>query len=166
VKAAGISKTTLYSRFDSKEALFRAIMDRLNDRAAGMASLRPLPDTLDLEQGLESFANRMLELSLSGDLRDVNRLIYSESQRFPELGVAAAERMQLGVETVSRFIRECADAEQRRIRDPDCVAEAFVLMIRGWYVNVMLMGRDVSKSERERWVECAVHAMVSDWSDW
>jgi AcrR family transcriptional regulator len=166
VKAAGASKTTLYSRFSSKEELFRAIMQQQIERLDAATVLRTRADKPELENGLKAYANHMLDLSLQGDFLDVNRLMYSESHRFPELGAAAAERTALGIKRISAFIRECALADKVPCKDPEGVAEAFILMIRGWYINAMLTNRKVSAARRERWVERAVHILLSGRSDW
>ena len=96
VAAAGVSKTTLYSRFTSKADLFRAIIIQQIDRLSPSASLKSEHGPLALEAGLRSYANQMLAVSLEGDVLGLNRLIYSESHRFPELGAAAAARSYSG----------------------------------------------------------------------
>ena len=162
VAAAGVSKTTLYSRFTSKEDLFRAIIYQQIGRVAPTLRL----DTNDLRAGLTLHANRALEVSLKGDILAINRLIYSESHRFPELGAAAAERSQLGVKQVSAFIRRCAASEGVTCRHAEDVAEAFILMLRGWYINIILKNQRVTAVERKQWVDRAVHALISDWRKW
>jgi TetR/AcrR family transcriptional repressor of mexJK operon len=166
VKVAEVSKTTLYSRFASKEQLFRAIIHQQIDFLAPSAWLQSDVGPLDLEGGLKSYANHMLELSLQGALLGVNRLIYSESHRFPELGAAAAEKTALGIKRISGFIQDCSSADGIPCKDPEGVAEAFILMLRGWYVDVILINREVSAQQRKLWVERAVHALLSARSDW
>lgn len=163
VKVAGISKTTLYSRFSSKEQLFRAIIQLQIDNSAPATFLK---SDVTLEQALKSYANQMIKLNLEGDMLGVNRLIYSESQRFPELGAAAAERTAQGAKRISQYIQECAKADGMTCNDPDVAAEVFVLMLRGWFVNVLLMNREVSVSEREEWVERSVNILLADRSRW
>jgi TetR/AcrR family transcriptional repressor of mexJK operon len=166
VKAAGISKTTLYSRFASKEQLFRAIIRKQIDHLAPSASLQTDSGRPDIAAGLASYANHMLELNLQGDLLGVNRLIYSESHRFPELGRAAAEKTALGIRRISRFISDCAAADGIACKDPEGVAEAFILMLRGWYVDVLLTNREVSAAQRKRWVARAIHALLAAREHW
>lgn len=166
VAAAGVSKTTLYARFASKEDLFRAIVYQQIGRLAATMRLETPDGPLDLKGGLTLYANRALEVSLKGDVLAINRLIYSESHRFPELGAAAAERSQIGVKQVSNFIRNCAAAERAHCKDPDGVAEAFILMLRGWYINMMLNNQKVTTAQRKQWVDRAVHTLMSDWRKW
>lgn len=167
VKAAGVSKTTLYSRFPTKEHLFRAIVKAQIERLDAASVLRPPAGSRpDLETGLKAYANHMLELGLKGEFLEVNRLVFSESSRFPELGLAAAERNALGTERIARFVRECAVSDGVPCRDPEGVAEAFIHMMRGWYVNIMLTNRKMPAAQRQRWVERAVHTLLSARADW
>lgn len=166
VRAAGISKTTLYSRFSSKEELFRAIMRRQIDDLAASALLDMHAGHPDLEAGLVNYADRALEYSFRGDMLGVNRLVYSESHRFPELGAAAAENTQLGIGQVAAFIRRCAAADGVACRDPDSVAEAFIFMLRGWYVNAMLTNRRVTSATCRDWVRRAVRALIAGRQGW
>jgi TetR/AcrR family transcriptional repressor of mexJK operon len=166
VKAAGISKTTLYSRFASKEDLFRAIVEQQIERLSVAATLGSDAARPDLAAGLIAYAERTLAISLEGDLLEVNRLIYSESSRFPELGAAAAERSRMGIVQISDFIQLCAAADGVACRDPDGVAEAFIFMLRGWYVDVMLANRAVPATARRAWAERTVHVLLSARADW
>jgi len=166
VQVARISKTTLYSRYPSKEDLFRAIIYAQIELMSPSTSLKSDTGPLDLEQGLNSYANHTLETSLQGDMLGVNRLIYSESHRFPELGAAAAERTALGIKRISSFIRECAVKDGIACKDPDTVAEVFILTIRGWYINVLLTNRDVTAKQCAHWVKRAVHTLLAARKDW
>lgn len=166
VRAAGISKTTLYSRFASKEALFRAIVQQQIEKLAAETALRSDAGALDLVAGLTAYADRSLAISLEGDLLQVNRLIYSESNRFPELGAAAAERTMIGVEQIADFIRQRAEADGIPCSDPKRIAEAFIFMLRGWYVDIMLANRPVSAEARRQWAAQAVHALIASRDQW
>ena len=166
IRATGMSKTTLYARYASKEDLFRAIIREQVLQGHGALLFRPSGSRLNIREGLEAYANRMLEISLEGDLLKVNRLIHSESSRFPELGTAASDRTKMGIAQVAEFIRECAASDQAVCRDPDAGAEAFIFMIRGWYVDVMLTNRKVSAAQRQEWVRRTVNTLISSWSSW
>ncbi len=166
VQLAGVSKTTLYSRFPSKDKLFRAIMYQQIKRIAPARDLEAFEGPPDLVEGLTAYGNRVLQLGMRGDLLGVNRLIYSESHRFPELGAAAARRTQLGVDRIAEFIEECTAASGKPCKDARAPAEAYILMLRGWYVDVMLHNQKVRAAERQRWVERAVHALVASADQW
>lgn len=165
-KTARVSKATFYSRYASKEQLFRAIMREQISRIDPAEVLKDAAEKHDLEEGLKAYGNRMLESSLQGGLLEVNRLISSESPRFPELADAAVERTRLGVQRISRFIAECADTDGIRCREPDVVAEAFIYMLRGWYANALLASGPVSPAARKKWVDRAVRLLTSGRSGW
>jgi AcrR family transcriptional regulator len=166
VKAAGVSKTTLYSRYASKEELFRAIIRHQIARLAASTRLRSKAGSPDLETGLKSYAKSALEFSLRGEMLEVNRLIYSEAHRFPELGVAASEATELGIGQITDFIRQCAEADGLPCKDPRSVAEAFIFLLRGRYANNLLTSRSISRAVYEKWVERAVATLVSARKDW
>lgn len=160
VKAARISKTTLYSRYKSKEELFRAIMRQQVERLSIIGTLTA-STPFDLAEGLKAYANRTLAISLEGDLLAVNRLIYSEAYRFPELGLAAAERTQVGIAQIAWFIEQCQQAGDVVCAEPRDSAEAFILTLRGWYGNAMLSSRKVTAEEREDWVARMVPVFIA-----
>lgn len=166
VRMMGISKTTLYSRFSSKEDLFRAIMQRQLERLEVTTLLHPRDGQPDLEKSLKAYADYLLETNLQGDLLGVNRLIASESRRFPELGIAASEKTQQGIKWIAGFIRKCAEIDGIPCKHPEAVAEVFIFMLRGWYVNVMLTNRSVPAAERRRWIDRAVHTLLARRADW
>lgn len=166
VRTAGVSKTTLYSRYPSKEQLFRAIMHAEIQRLDAATVLKPDGRRPALAVGLRAYANHMLALNLRGDLLAVNRLISSEAHRFPELAAASAERAELGIKRISAFVQECAVAEGVPCKDPASVAEVFIFMLRGWHANATLTNQKVSTARREKWVDRAVRTLISARADW
>ena len=166
VKKAGMSKTTVYSRFSSKEQLFSAIMTRQIEQVSPASLLQSLDGKPNLEHGLKAYANHSLKLSLEADNMAVNRLMYSESYRFPELGEAASHRTRLGIKRFADFIRVCAAVDDIPCRDPESIAQVFILMNRGWYIDIMLTNRSITARDRENWVDRAVHSLLSSRDQW
>lgn len=166
VRDAGVSKTTLYSRYESKGDLFHAIMQRQVDRLAQAEPLSPRGGQLDLAEGLKAYGRSALEASLEGGLIEVNRLVYSESHRFPELAAAAAERSETGIRQVSDFIARCAVADGIACRNPALIAEMFILMLRGRYVDVMLAGGTQAMPTHLHWIEAAVEGLLAGRAGW
>jgi TetR/AcrR family transcriptional regulator, mexJK operon transcriptional repressor len=166
VKSLGISKTTLYSRYGSKAALFEAIISQQIKGLSVEAVLHRHGVPLGLEDGLRAYAVRTLEISFTGDLLQVNRLIYSESRRFPELGIAAAERTEHGIRQISEFIAECAVRDGIPCRDPAGIAASFIFTLRGWYVNVMLTNETVSPVAINRFAGQVVRTLLSSRAEW
>ena len=166
VRALGFSKKTLYSRYPSKGFSLQGIILRQIEQVSAATALRGDGAALELGMGLRAYGNRALEMSLQGDLLDVNRLMDSESRRFPELGRAAAERTETGIEQIARFIVHCAERDGIPVRDPRGIAQAYIFMLRGWCANLMLTGEPASPAMREAWVERAVHALIGGRDNW
>lgn len=166
VRSAGISKTTLYSRFSSKEQIFKAIVDRQIEKLSPGELLISREGPLSLVEGLRRYAYHIVDVSLTGELLGVNRLMYSESHRFPELGKAAAMRTRLGIERIAGFISDCAEREGYGCRDPQAVAEVFILAIRGWYIDMMLTQRKVTAKQRHAWIDQAIHVLTASFDNW
>ncbi len=166
VKSLGISKTTLYSRYPSKAELFQAIIFQQIKVFSVEATLQSHGTQLGLHEGLLAYATHTLELSLKGDLLQINRLIYSESHRFAELGAAAADRTEHGIRQIAGFIAERAVQDGIPCRDPAGIAAGFIFMLRGWYVNVMLSNEPISKAAIRRFASQSVRTLLAGRAEW
>jgi AcrR family transcriptional regulator len=87
---AGVSKRTLYDRFQDKAALFAAVVHRIIDH------IRPPPDVPLLAGGslpeiLKRLARLILKATLSPQAIALHRLVTGESSRFPELALAVED---------------------------------------------------------------------------
>ncbi len=166
VKAAGVSKTTLYSRFSSKRELFLAIIQKLisSKHVSHLVEIEEGP--LELETGLKAYGNRALEFGSRRMIRGLDRLICSEAHRFPELGEAASRQVENAVAVVSGFIAKCAIAENIPCANPDIHAEVFVRMLRGFQVESLFTGRESDPVWREKFVDHAVHMVLVARKDW
>jgi AcrR family transcriptional regulator len=88
-KHAGVSKRTLYDRFDDKAVLFAAVVHRI------IAQIRPPPEVPLVEGAtladiLRRLALLILRAALSPQAIALHRLVNAESARFPELVRAVA----------------------------------------------------------------------------
>jgi len=168
VKEAGVSKTTLYSRFPSKKDLFTALIVAQAMRLAPskLLEFEFRPGQPNLSRGLKAYAKFTLEHSLRGELLGINRLLYAESHRFPELRDLAQRRLEMGVERVQQFIEGCARFEGYTVAHSRRVAEAFMMLMRGWQVTSVVVNENVSSREIDEWVDSVVDLFVQDSSHW
>jgi len=165
-RSARVSKNTLYARFPSKAALFQVIVAR---QIASVDEELPPPSDANpepLADQLRAYVDVALRISLSKDVRDINRLIMSESYRFPELGDAARARFQIGVQHVADIIEICAKRDRIRCRDAAAAAALFLYSIYGWYTFAMITNRPVSDAERTARVDTAVAMFLAGRPDW
>jgi TetR/AcrR family transcriptional regulator, mexJK operon transcriptional repressor len=81
---AGISKRTLYHRFDDKSALFAAVVHEIIEQIRPPAGV-PLIEGATLREVLRRLAGMILRAALSPQAIALHRLVMAESARFPEL---------------------------------------------------------------------------------
>lgn len=150
VKAAGVSKTTLYSRFASKEELFLAMMKKMVEgdisaRIRAVASpSRPLADML------REFAYQSLEIGLDPIHFGVIRLIYGESHRFPELREAGEALSHASFNGFLNVITGFAEREGIVFANPEVPAKFLSLAMRGVHFAIVLSGsRELTAQTRE-----------------
>lgn len=165
-KLARVSKNTLYARFRSKSDLLRAIVERQIARA--QEELLPAVGHPEqkLEKRLREYINVGLKRSLAAEVLEINRLIASESPRFPELGEAARLRFKTGIRQVAQIIKEAARRDRTRCRNPETAAETLLTMANGYYLMVLMTNRAVSEREYISWVEKAVKTFIAGRAGW
>jgi TetR/AcrR family transcriptional regulator, mexJK operon transcriptional repressor len=165
-KRANCSKTTLYCRFPTKQALFIAVLERrmeLMFRELESA----LPDDAPLEEALMEFGSRVLRIALSDEKIHLQRVVNMEAERFPEL----AERYfelgpERGQERLSRYLREQIKRGRLIDEDPHLMAEHLISLITGGPVTCRILGvrnSSGSKDHRKR-LQAAVKVFLRAYS--
>jgi AcrR family transcriptional regulator len=129
-KAAGVSKTTLYAYFPSKEALFASlIVAECDDLERDL----PLPDLSEgLQQALREFARRYLHVFMKR--RDVAfvRIIANESGRFPQLARLFYERGPLAtIRRLAQLLDKAKAENLLEFEDSTEAAKLFLSLVRG-----------------------------------
>jgi TetR/AcrR family transcriptional regulator, mexJK operon transcriptional repressor len=166
-RAARASKTTLYSRFDSKAALLRAIVaEQIASWDDSGAQNVPLAHLDSLAETLEAYGAIVLRAGLSDEFVQLNRLLYAESGRFPELAEIADARFKLGVRYLADQIRKFAELDRIDCRDAEAAAELFLTMIVGWTSVVVLGNRVVAPEAQAAWLHNCVRTFMASRADW
>lgn len=165
-RAAGVSKTTLYSRYATKADLFLA---SVNFTVAGIANqtLHPSPERpTDLAEGLKIFGRQAIRVSLEPLWSSYERLAYGEGLRFPELTEVIAAQVDVGIQTVRDFIVDCAEADGVTLLDPDRVATAYVMALRGFYAATLVGSRHLTEAQINAYVDDLVGLMLASKASW
>jgi len=86
-KHANVSKPTLYSHFQDKEALFSEIMNTMCENAGAAQMLENLEEeNSSPENVLRTIGRTKLNLVLNWQGLSLARIVFAETQRFPSLG--------------------------------------------------------------------------------
>jgi len=106
---SGVSKSTLYAYFPSKEALFEAVIQyECESFAAGLREL-DIPHG-NLEEMLNALGHAYLQIILSPEALALFRVVVAETPRFPQL----AETFYLvGPSAIAQIVREHFRIAQR-----------------------------------------------------
>jgi AcrR family transcriptional regulator len=157
----GGSKGTLYNYFRSKEELFEAIMrEACGGEAEAMAAIAQGGDLPDV---LRNIGERFVRFVTSDDAVGVYRLVFAESQRFPELGMLFWDNgPRLTLKVVSVYLAAQMDAGALRRDDPERCAGHLMSMFKAnlqqaviWNIRGPLTDAEITEH-----VACAVEAFL------
>jgi AcrR family transcriptional regulator len=127
-REAGVSKSTVYAHFPTKDQLFAAVIQA--ECGCFMQNLVTEPmGPSDIRESLRQVGSRFLDLVLDPVALAFYRIIVAEAPRFPHLGrtfyASGPHRLN---ERVARLL---AEANGIRIENPAAAAEQFIGMLRG-----------------------------------
>lgn len=159
--AAHISKGTLYARYRSKEALFRAVIEDLFAKLSARAGERDhlLPN--DLEKRLRHYAKVLISVSGWQEYVIATRLVNNAARAFPEIASVWHDR---GTRQYVTLIAEDIDrlgalAAEGNI-DPVFLANLFLQGIAGWYRSESVNG-PVNEAKAEAYSDKVVRVIMT-----
>jgi TetR/AcrR family transcriptional repressor of mexJK operon len=135
-EAAGVSKPTLYSRYQDKRALFEAVLQgRIREwlaplsAAAEMQALRATPK--DAATVLDELSRNLLARSHEPGAAALTRCIAAQAMQFPNLAKLAYEEGWLrGVRAVGCLLGVMVEQGQIAVDDPEIAADLFLAGVR------------------------------------
>ncbi|RJF91213.1 TetR/AcrR family transcriptional regulator [Sphingomonas cavernae] len=160
--AVGMTKRTIYARYEDKAALFLATVERAIERTRmSPAALHALVSD-DLEQTLAAVARtRIAELMTPEGLK-LRRVINTESYRFPEIFTLSYEQ---GAKPVIDFLtdlfRRHDSAGAVCVERPEMAANVFMSMVVGGPVRLLASGEAMRQDEIEDWIGTAVRLFLN-----
>ena len=160
---ADVSKRTVYNHFESKEALFRAILDLMAGKFNQAFHLAYDP-ALPIEEQLHQLGWAEGQLLTSPDFMKLARIVVSETMRDPELAAEMNRKMER-VAAIREMIEAAAEAGVLDIEDAALAAEQFLGLIKTQaFWPVIFSGEVVSRSEMERIVDSTVTMFLRSYS--
>lgn len=163
-RRAGVSKATIYSHFDSKHALFGAIV---NGRCQAMI---PLIEAAALGDeppaaALRLIGRQFLDLLVSAGPLSLYRTVLAEAPRFPELGRNFYQAGPgLVVQALADYLARQHALGVLDVPHPRISAEQFFGMVLGHnHLRILLGLTDgpPSEAERERVIDLAVKTFLN-----
>lgn len=160
--AVGMSKRTVYARYQDKASLFRAAVRRaIEDYTVPREALEQVTSA-DLEQTLIAVATiRIANLMLPNSIR-LQRILSAQSYRFPELFYAAFEE---GAGPTVAFLCDLferhAVAGEIELENPRFMAAAFLSLAAGGPARIIVSGIEMREAEIEAHVRLAVRLFLN-----
>ncbi|MFM9857577.1 TetR/AcrR family transcriptional regulator [Pseudoxanthobacter sp. M-2] len=157
-RAAGVSKGTLYVYFDSKEALFSAMIADERARLKGHLDLDA--DDPDVAESLRRTGRKLVAFIVRpANIRAV-RTVMGISERIPAVGRAFYEDGPgRGIDKFTRFIEAHARAGRLIAPDPRLAAAQLQMLLQAGLVNELLY--DVREPPDEAEIAAHVDAAVA-----
>jgi TetR/AcrR family transcriptional repressor of mexJK operon len=158
-EAAPVSKPTLYSHFRGKQELFAAvIVEQCESLLGTLASSKS--GSQNPENGLKAIARAFVDLIYAPESLKLYRLIISEQQHFPELGVLIYRSGPEPVlQQLSSYLSGLAASGALQIADVEASSRLFLSMLKGHEHFRCLLGLQDGLSEADK--ESMINAAVS-----
>ncbi|MCJ2062139.1 TetR/AcrR family transcriptional regulator [Methylobacterium sp. J-088] len=161
-EAAGVSKPTLYARYQDKRELFEAVLqDRIREWLAPLSAateaqaLRATP--MDAATVLDELSRNLLDRAQAPGAAALTRCIAAQAMQFPNLAKLAYEEGWLrGVRAVGGLLGVMAEQGQIAVDDPEIAADLFLNLIMGRSSKQALYGMKVDPEAQEKRRRAAV----------
>lgn len=163
---AAVSKQTVYKQFESKAALFVAVVQAMTGQGSDrvQAEMRDPETEADVADALMGHGERLLKIALAPRLLRLRRLVISETDRFPELGRALYEGGPgRAIAGLAGALQRWSDRGLLRLDEPMVAATQFNWLVMGDPVNrAMFLGPvDLSATEQKRHLTQSVRVFLA-----
>lgn len=160
--AVGMTKRTVYARYEDKRALFRAAVQRAIERwIVPIENMRAV-ESDDLEATLVAIAEIRLRNAISPVGLRLQRIVNAESYRFPEIFDLAYEQ---GTRPTIHFLADLltrrADGGGLCIEDGQIAAAAFLSMVIGGPTRAIVLGGPVDEPAIEARIRICVRMFLN-----
>ncbi len=158
----GMTKRTVYARYPDKAALFRAAVHRAIERYTIPQDRIDATECGDLEQTLHNIARLRIDLVASPQGLKLQRIINTESYRFPEI---FTEVYEIGALPTIRFLasllRRESEAGTLAIADPAQAAVVFMSMVVSGPARIIVAGVPLPPEEIDERIAFAVRLFLN-----
>lgn len=157
----GMTKRTVYARYPDKAALFRAAVARAIERYSIPDECIRATEVGDLAQTLTNIAMLRIDLVASPQGLKLQRIINTESYRFPDI---FTDSYELGALPTIRFLAALLERETREgnlaVSDPMMAANTFMSMVVAGPVRFILAASPLPADDLARRVAFGVQLFL------
>ena len=156
--SVGMTKRTIYSRYEDKSAFFRATVMQAIERIITSQAKRLLQlETGSLEDTLVAVARMRIHQVMTPEGMRLQRIINAEAYRFPEIFRMAQRHIAMPVvDFLADVLERYAAAGILHVTRPQMTAAAFMNMVAGAAVRQIGLGGQMEESEIEDRIEFSV----------
>ena len=156
-----MTKRTVYARYPDKASLFRAAVQRAIERQIVPQHVLEGFEEGDLAETLASIARLRIGQVMTPNGLRLQRIINTESYRFPEIFTANLEQSARPViDFVAGLLDRAIAAGQISPTDSGLAASAFMSMVVGGQVRAIVSGRLPTEAEMDMKVDFTVRLLL------
>ena len=158
VRAAGISKGTLYAYFPSKEKLFETLVFEDKRKQAEVVCLLDESDE-DIVRVLTKLGTSLVDMLGKPEHLALVRIVIGAAGKFPEIGRAFYEAgPRYGIDRLAQYLRKMTEKGVLNVPDAELGARQFLALCKaGCHVQLLLSCMDApSQQEIDETVKSAV----------
>ena len=156
---AGVSKATVYSHFQDKQGLFKALVEKL-----AQERFHSIFGADRLEGDPKIVLRRLVTKALNEMLKDeefcaFKRVVIGESGRFPELAqLCIVCLIKPAIETLSEYL---ACHPELNIPDPEATARILLgSLVHFVMTQEMMNGKEILPMESDRLIDALIHLIL------
>jgi TetR/AcrR family transcriptional regulator, mexJK operon transcriptional repressor len=157
----GMTKRTVYARYPDKVSLFRAAIDLAIERYSVPQDRIEATDCGDIEKTLINIARLRVDQVMTPNGLKLQRIINTESYRFPEIFNVAFEQ---GAMPTIQFMASILERETRagRLALPDAerAATTFMSMVVSGPVRIIVSGNTLANEDIDDRIRFAVRLFL------
>jgi len=157
----GMAKRSVYARYQSKAALFRAAVQRAIEQWTVPIEVLQKAESEDLEATLIAVARiRMANATSVPGLR-LQRIVNAESYRFPEIFTLAFEQgTRPTIDYLADLLQRHTDKGAVRVAQPRIAATAFLSLVVGGPLRAVVWGKAIDPVAFEQHIRFCVRLFL------
>jgi AcrR family transcriptional regulator len=156
---AGVIKQTIYSHFDDKEGLFKAIIESLTMRHFQEQFGEDLPAEIPPELALKKIAEIFLGRQKDPSYISLMRTVIGESERFPELARLYTKTViKPGSAKLASYFKAHPEL---KLGDPDATARVFCgAIVNNIMLQEILYGKEIVPFDLQRIIDALIEMIL------